>query len=85
MDNKFRITRTPNLHTVASHEILWAGPHKPDTEVIKATKYQVQQTIEERGHDPFNQAQDDTLLLQEKRHPSLLGWKTLEAMNIYQD
>ena len=66
-------------------ELLWQGGEKPTQSDIDQVKDNLLERDNEEGRDTFRQERHDFLLLQQRRHLALLGWKTLELMNIYVD
>lgn len=83
MTNHRIVHHSVNHEGVTAPHSLWKGIEAPSPEQITATQHSVQNFSEEHGRDPFAQHIDDILLVQKQRTPALLGWKTIQVVNIF--
>lgn len=88
MNANYRIARISNplqTNNEVLVESIWAGADEPGEETISALKETLRLSVTEQGHEPLVQSHTDNIMLQRKRRPALLGWRTLNVMNIYRD
>lgn len=66
-------------------ETIWADNYPPSNEQIDYTQQLAKSLANDSARGPFRQDIVDTLAVQKRRNPSILGWKTIRILNIFSD
>lgn len=79
---EYRIIRQTLSDDIA-REAVWLGGDRPDADQVDHAKQLVIRLLENNVRSPFKQNINDTLIIQRCRTPALLGWKTIELINFF--
>lgn len=82
---EYRIIRRAIEGGEVARETVWSGDDKPNTDHINHVRQSVKRLTEVSARSPFRQDVNDMLIVQERRTPALLGWKTVGLVNIFND
>ena len=66
-----------------SRTVVWVGEQYPDAAIISDNLAALRSSRSGGARSPFSQRYEDVLLLQRQRSAKVLGWKTLQTINIF--